>query len=91
MLGRLRMDVRDCLQLYNHLGQEIFGRPRRMHIGGHPLKGRWWWPRSKYNRNDLEALLKREIDNIIQKSPNGRAEDGQPDNYFPWRDDQCRT
>jgi len=31
MLGRFRMTVKDCLYEYEHMGQRIFGHPRRLH------------------------------------------------------------
>jgi len=87
MLGRLRMDVSACLDLYAQLGDEIFGHPRRVHIGGHPFIGRWWWPRSKYNCKKLEQLLQTTIRRIIGP----QAQDGQKDDYFPSEEDKCRT
>lgn len=90
MLGRLRMDVDACLDLYQRLGSEIFGRPRRMHVSGNPFRGRWWWPRSKYNTKNLEALLQREIADIITRAPRDNG-DGQKGDYFPSDEKQCRT
>jgi len=88
MLGRLRMDVNDCLRLYRELGERIFSRPRRMHIRGHPIDGRWWWPRSKYNSTDLGDLFREQINEIIRRQ-SVRPPDDAP--LFQSREDQCRT
>jgi hypothetical protein len=87
MLGRLRMNVDASLQLYQDLGNVIFGHPRRFHIGGNPLQARWWWPRSKYNGKKLENLLR----NLIAEAIGVQGEDGQMNDYFPLDEDKCRT
>lgn len=87
MLGRLRMDIAESLLLYERLGGQIFGHPRRVHISGHPFKGRWWWPRSKYNCTNLETVLQDTINGFVGQ-PHA---DGQMDNFLPLRRDQCKT
>jgi hypothetical protein len=87
MLGRLRMDINVCLHLYEKLGQQIFGHPRRFHLKGHPLDGRSWWPRSKYNGKKFEKYLQDTVEGVI----GARDLDGQLDDNFPSEDNKCRT
>jgi len=87
MLGRLRVDVDTCLWLYEVLGDVIFRHPRRVHINGHPLKSKWWWPWPKYNHKKLERLLQV----MIQESCGPPDPDGQPNDWYPFDADQCRT
>jgi hypothetical protein len=83
MLGRLRMGVEDCLAQYPRLGNEIFGKPRWMH-----LKSPLWRPRSKYNCRKLEKLLQGIIDELVGQSET----DGQLNNRYPaFEQDQSRT
>jgi hypothetical protein len=88
MLGRLRMDVNECLKFYGELGSEVFGHPRRLHVSRNLFVGRWWWPRSKYNCKKFEQLLQTTIRHF--------AELGSEDSYFqhdffPLEDNKCRT
>jgi hypothetical protein len=54
MLGRLRMNVPDCIQEYETFGDRIFGRPRFFNI----LKLPGMVGRSKYDANKLKDVFK---------------------------------
>jgi len=83
MLGRLRMDVDDCLTEYTTLGSQVFGKPRVMHV-----KSFFWWPKSKYNRRKYEEILREAIARALPEEQS----DGQKDDYYPQLvEEQCRT
>ena len=50
MLSKFRMTVDDCIEEYKSLGEQIFGHPRRMAIGGFP------WHR--YSAKVLEKVIR---------------------------------
>ena len=79
MLGRLSMDVEECIAAYEQLADRVFGHPRRFHIRKPP-----WIPRDKYNHKNLEDVLK---DIVKLKSHSGKANASfrQPN------EDMCRT
>lgn len=53
MLGRLRMNIDDCINEYENLGGKAFGHSRYFHLRS-PL----FWPRDKYNHKVLEETIK---------------------------------
>ena len=53
MLGRLHMNVDECLEAYEFLAERVFARPRRFHIRKPP-----WIPRDKYDHVLLEEVIK---------------------------------
>lgn len=53
MLGRLSMNVEECIEAYEQLADRVSGHPRRFHIRKPP-----WVPRDKYNRKNLENVIK---------------------------------
>ena len=58
MLGRFRMTVPDCIQEYESLGQEIFGKPRFFTAKNFAVGNR-----HKYKAANLEKLFK----NVIKR------------------------
>jgi hypothetical protein len=52
MLGRLRMNVDDCIEEYINFSEKIFGHPRIF-----SLRGPIWWPRPKYDHKRLEEAV----------------------------------
>lgn len=79
MLGRLSMNVEECINAYEHLADRVFGHPRHFHIRKPP-----WIPRDKYNHKSLEEVIK-EI--VRRRSPSGKSNTlfRQPN------EDMCRT
>ena len=79
MLGRLHMNVDECLEAYEILADEVFGHPRRFHIRRPP-----WIPRDKYDHRRLEKVIKKIVK---ERSPteHNSTEFRQP------CEDMCRT
>ena len=53
MLGRLRMNLDDCISEYETLGELVFGQSRKFHLQS-PL----FWARDKYNHEILEDVVR---------------------------------
>ena len=64
MLGRLRMNVDDCIEEYETLGGKVFGKSRWFHLRSIPPL---WLPREKYNHETLETVIQSLIDRRIPK------------------------
>ena len=79
MLGRLHMNVDECLEAYETLADHVFGQPRHLHIRAPP-----WIPRDKYDYRRLETVIK-EI--VRERSPTGHSSTDfrQPNEHM------CRT
>ena len=81
MLGRLRMNIDDCVSDYEKLGDKVFGRSRWFH-----LRSPFWFPRDKYNHHNLEHAVK-EV--VAQKIPKiAKFPGGQ---NFAFDENRCRT
>ncbi|KAL9118353.1 MAG: hypothetical protein Q9187_005102 [Circinaria calcarea] len=79
MLGRLRMTVDECLEVYEHLADRVFAHPRRFYIRKPP-----WIPRDKYDHRPLEDIIKE----VVRKfEPDGLANS----NFTQANTDMCRT
>ena len=81
MLGRLRMNIDDCVSEYERLGGKVFGHSRWIHLRS-PL----WFPRDKYNHRNVEYAVKEVVsDKIpkIAKFPGGQN--------FGFDENRCRT
>ena len=81
MLGRLRMNVDDCIADYEKLGYEVFGHCRWFHLRS-PL----FWPRDKYNHKTLQNVVKRVVNDRVPRVasfPGGRN--------FAYDENRCRT
>ncbi|KAL8700206.1 MAG: hypothetical protein Q9201_005575 [Fulgogasparrea decipioides] len=83
MLGRLRMNVDDCIEEYETLGGKVFGRSRWFHIRSIPP---FWLPREKYNHRTLESVTQNLIDRRIPKI--GRFPGGKT---FAFDENRCRV
>ena len=81
MLGRLRMNIDDCICAYETLGEKIFARPRWFHIRS-PL----FYIRSKYNAKVLEGVLE---DVVSQRVPGGSDFPGGKN--FAYDENRCRV
>ena len=81
MLGRLRMNIDDCIADYETLGGDVFGHPRWFHLRS-PL----WWPRDKYNHKVLETVIK---DVVKHRAP--RIETFPGGQNFSFDENRCRT
>ena len=82
MLGRLRMNVDDCIEEYRTLGKEVFGHSRLFHLRSFPC----FWPREKYNHKTLEGVIQGLIDRRIPKIggfPGGKT--------FAFDENRCRV
>lgn len=81
MLGRLRMNIDDCILDYERLGGEVFGHSRWFHLRS-PL----WIPRDKYNHETLESVVQ---DVVVRRSPKiPKFPGGQ---NFAFDEARCRT
>ena len=83
MLGRLKMDIEDCLISFETYADEIFGHPRifnSLTLGSITN-------RTKYGRRILEKASRRVVKDFGQ-SPDGRV---WKINTFAAPQDQCRT
>lgn len=81
MLGRLRMNVDECISEYETLGAEVFGHPRKFHI-----RSLLFWPRDKYNYKTLENVVRDVVRRRVPKVaefPGGRN--------FAFYENRCRT
>jgi hypothetical protein len=86
MLGRLKMNVDECIEAYQTLGDDIFGRPRLRHI--RQLKIPFlWWPRSKYNKQKFEDI----IQGFVNKYEPRPAGDPAGKDYLADPEDHCKT
>ena len=54
MLGRFGMTIAQCLEAYEHIGQEVFTHPRPFNIRNFPL----WSLQDKYDGNRLRDIFK---------------------------------
>ena len=81
MLGRLRMNIDDCVSDYEKLGGKVFGRSRWFH-----LRSPFWFPRDKYNHRNVENAVKHVV---LQKIPKiAKFPGGQ---NFGFDENRCRT
>ena len=78
MLSRLRMTVEECISEYRSLGEQIFGHPRPLNIGGFP------WP--KFNQKVLKSV----IQDVTARYDDKKSE-FKHDVTFPSNEDFCRT
>lgn len=70
MLGRLRMSVPQCLEVYRQVGNELFGK----------VKSRW--PLfTKYDHEPLEAAVKEIVKKYCKSHPQGTC---TGEDLFPW-------
>ncbi|KAL8791757.1 MAG: hypothetical protein Q9195_005633 [Heterodermia aff. obscurata] len=82
MLGRLKMDIDECLINFETYADEIFGHPRMFNILTLRITNR-----TKYGRRILERASRRVVKDF-GKSPDGRV---WKINTFAAPQDQCRT
>ena len=81
MLGRLRMNIDDCIREYETLGAKVFGHSRWFHLRS-PL----FWPRDKYNHKVLQETVRDVVKRYIPKVadfPGGRN--------FAFDENRCRA
>jgi len=81
MLGRLRMNIDDCISEYETLGEKVFGHSRYFHLRS-PL----FWPRNKYSAEALHNIIvdvvRRHVPKVAE-FPGGRN--------FASDENRCRT
>ncbi|KAH7342725.1 acyl transferase/acyl hydrolase/lysophospholipase [Rhexocercosporidium sp. MPI-PUGE-AT-0058] len=82
MLGRLRMNVEDCITEYQQLAGGVFGNPRTFHQTFLPT---FWMNRPKYDAANLEAIIKRVV------SRRGETSTDDVERYFHTGQGMCRT
>ncbi|KAI9649163.1 hypothetical protein NHQ30_001730 [Ciborinia camelliae] len=80
MLSRLRMNIDDCIQEYENLGQRIFGQPRKFSMRG-PIP----WNQEKYDHHKLEEVVK----DVVRRRD--WKQDQVTDTVYPSNPDRCRT
>ena len=83
MLGRLRMNIDDCISEYEALGGKVFAKSRWFHFRSIPPL---WWPREKYNHKVLEQVIQTLVDRRVPKIagyPGGKT--------FAFDEDRCRV
>ena len=81
MLGRLRMNIDDCITDYEKLGAKVFARSRLFHVRS-PL----WLPREKYDHKVLEQVVQEVVAERVPKIgtfPGGRT--------FAFDENRCRV
>ena len=81
MLGRLRMNIDDCISDYETLGGKVFGHSRWVHV-----RSLLWYPRDKYNHKNVENVIKDVVDHRvpkIHKFPGGQN--------FAFDENRCRS
>ena len=81
MLGRLRMNIDQCIEDYKRMGGVIFGRPRLLSMRG-PLPAN----RSKYDHRKLKAA----VEAVVNRRLAGHG-DHLGDHTFPSSQERCRT
>jgi hypothetical protein len=81
MLGRLRMNVDECIEDYKTMGGIIFGRPRLFSMRG-PLPAN----RSKYDHEKLKGA----VEAVVNQRLVGHG-DHLGDHTFPSSQERCRT
>ena len=81
MLGRLRMNIDDCIEDYETLGEKVFARSRLFHLRS-PL----FWIRDKYNHKVLEDVVR----NVVRKRVPKVASFPGGQN-FAFDENRCRT
>ncbi|KAH0536606.1 hypothetical protein FGG08_006539 [Glutinoglossum americanum] len=79
------MNVDECIEAFETLGDEIFGHPRWRHIRQIKLPF-LWWPRSKYNKDKFERV----IQGFVDKYEPRRRGDPAGSDHLPVRD-RCKT
>lgn len=79
MLGRLRMNIDDCIAEYETLGPKVFAHPRWFHV-----KSPLFWIRDKYDHRSLEKAIKEVIDRRSRFVSGG-------DKGFASDENRCRT
>ena len=62
MLGRLRMNIDDCIEEYEKLGSEIFANPRKFHF-----RSLLFAPREKYNHKVLKDVIQKLVNERVPK------------------------
>ena len=81
MLGRLRMNIHDCITDYEELGERVFGHSRWFHLRS-PL----FWPRDKYNHKTLQSVIRGVVEKRVPRVatfPGGTN--------FAYDENRCRT
>jgi hypothetical protein len=81
MLGRLRMNIDDCIEDYETLGEKVFGHSRWFHLRS-PL----FWVRDKYNHRVLQDVVRKVVRERVPKVatfPGGQN--------FAFDENRCRT
>lgn len=82
MLGRLRMNIDDCLRDYESFGAQVLGRSRWFSIRMSPF----FWIRDKYDHRALEGVVKNVVRGRVPKvagSPGGQN--------FAFDENRCRV
>ncbi len=82
MLGRLRMNIDDCIEDYGTLGEKVFGHSRWFHVRT-PL---FFWFRDKYNHEILENVVRGVVRERVPKAANFPG--GQK---FAYDENRCRA
>lgn len=83
MIGRLRMNIDDCIRYYETLGEKVFGHSRWCHTRRPPP---FFFPRDKYNHNVLEGVMQDVVGERVPKVsdfPGGRN--------FAFDENRCRV
>ena len=83
MLGRLRMNIDDCIADYEKLGAKVFARSRWFQLRSPPP---FWFPREKYNHRVLEQVVQEVVAERVPKIggfPGGKI--------FAFDENRCRV
>ncbi|KAL8826143.1 MAG: hypothetical protein Q9191_003981 [Dirinaria sp. TL-2023a] len=83
MLGRLRMNIDDCIRDYETLGKKVFGQSRWFHLRQPPP---FFFPRDKYNHRVLQEVVQ---DVVRQRIP--KVSDFPGGRNFAFDENRCRV
>ena len=82
MIGRLRMNIDDCIRDYETFGAKVFGRSRWFSLRMSPF----FWIREKYNEKNLEDAVK----NVVRKRV-PKVADFPGGTNFAFDENRCRV
>ena len=83
MIGRLRMNIDDCIKEYETLGARVFGRSRWFHLRRLPP---FFWLRDKYDHKILRNVVE---DVVRQRVP--KVADFPGGQNFAFDENRCRV
>ena len=87
MLARLRMNISECIDEYENLGDAVFGRPQFLARNLQPLIPRVIWSPAERNGNRLRNYL----NDVVKKRGLKISPGSEKPDSFESDSDLCRT